>query len=68
VERTPLLALSDQVLQDLRADEELRELLGAEISQQHRLVHVHQDKLERVIELLRARGFEVRQEDKSQGC
>jgi len=29
---------------------------------------VHQDKLERVIELLRARGFEVRQEDQFQGC
>jgi len=60
VEHAPLLALSDQILQDLRADEELRDLLGAEIPQQQRLVHVPQDKLERVVELLRKRGFEVR--------
>ena len=59
VEHTPLLALSPQVLQDLLADEELRELLGTEVAPQLRLVHVVPDKLERVIELLGERGFEV---------
>ncbi len=59
VEHAPLLALPAQVLQDLQADEELRELLGTEVAPQLRLVHVVPDKLERVIELLRERGFEV---------
>ncbi len=59
VEHTPLLALSPQVLQDLLADEELRELLGTEVAPQLRLVHVVPDKLERVIGLLGERGFEV---------
>ena len=59
VEHTPLLALPDQVLQDLLADEELRELLGTEVAPQLHLVHVVPDKLERAIGLLRERGFEV---------
>jgi hypothetical protein len=59
VEHAPLLALPAQVLQDLQADDELRELLGTEVAPQLRLVHVVPDKLERVIELLRERGFEV---------
>ncbi len=59
MEHAPLLALPAQVLQDLQADDELRELLGTEVAPQLRLVHVEPDKLERVIELLRERGFEV---------
>ena len=59
VEHAPLLALPAQVLEDLQADEELRELLGTEVAPQLRMVHVVPDKLERVIELLRERGFEV---------
>ncbi len=60
VEHAPLLALSAQVLQDLQADEELRDLLGPEVASQSRLVHVPPTNLERVIALLRERGFEVR--------
>ncbi len=60
VEHAPLLALSPQILQDLQADEELRALLGTEVAKEQRLVHVPADKLERVIELLRQRGFEVK--------
>jgi hypothetical protein len=48
-----------QVLQDLKDDEELGELLGTEVTSENRLVHVTPDKLERVMELLRKRGFEV---------
>jgi hypothetical protein len=59
VEQAPLLALSSQVLADLQADEELGQLLGSEVAPQFRLVHVPADHLERVIELLRERGFEV---------
>lgn len=59
VEPAPLLSLPDQVLQDLQADEELKALLGTEVPQQLRLVHVTPDNLERVKELLRERGFEV---------
>lgn len=59
VEHAPLLALSPQVLQDLQLDEELRALLGTEVAKEQRLVHVPADMLERVIELLRQRGFEV---------
>jgi len=59
VESAPLLSLSAQVLQDLRADGELQELLGAEVAQERRLVRVAPDKLERLVELLQERGFKV---------
>ena len=59
VEHAPLLSVPVQVLQDLKDDEELGELLGAEVASENRLVHVTPDKLERVMELLRKRGFEV---------
>ncbi len=59
VERSPLLRLSTQVLQDLQADEELNALLGSEVEQQSRLVRVDASALERVIALLHERGFNV---------
>jgi hypothetical protein len=59
VEQAPLLYLPAQVLQDLQADEELQHLLGSEVAQQGRLVRVPADNLERVVELLKDRGFVV---------
>ncbi len=59
VEHAPLLSLSTQALQDLQADEELKTLLGPEVAQGSRLVHVNAENIERVVELLRKRGFVV---------
>jgi hypothetical protein len=59
VEQAPLLLLSAQALQDLQADEEVGPLLRTEITQEHRLVRVPREVLERVVELLKERGFEV---------
>lgn len=59
VEHAPLLRLSEQVLRDLQADDELRALLGTEVEQQSRLVHVDAANLERVVALLHERGFTV---------
>jgi hypothetical protein len=59
VEQIPMLRLSSQVLQDLQSDEDLKELLGAEVEQHSRLVRVDAAHLEKVRELLRTRGFEV---------
>ncbi len=59
VERAPLLRLDEEVLHDLAADKELGNLLGPEVEQQARLVRVDPDNLERVIALLRERGFSV---------
>ncbi|HEY4035085.1 MAG TPA: helicase-associated domain-containing protein [Ktedonobacteraceae bacterium] len=57
VERAPLLCLTEEVLHDLEADEELRSLLGPEVEQQSRLIRIDPDNLERVIALLQERGF-----------
>lgn len=59
VEQAPMLYLSDQVLRDLQSDEELQYLLGSEVAQQGRLVRVPAEHLERVVELLKERGFVV---------
>ncbi len=59
VEQAPLLYLQAEVLQDLLADEELQHLLGTEVAQQGRLVRVPPRNLERVVELLKDRGFVV---------
>ena len=59
VEQAPLLYLPAEVLQDLLADEELQHLLGTEVAQQGRLVRVPPRNLERVVELLKDRGFVV---------
>jgi hypothetical protein len=59
VESSPLLSLSPQTLEDIQVDEELGPLLGMEVAQNNRLVRVAREDLERVIELLKERGFEV---------
>jgi Helicase conserved C-terminal domain len=57
VEKAPLLRLSAQVLQDVLADPEMSALLGTEVEQPSRLIRVEPENLERVLELLRDRGF-----------
>ena len=59
VEPSPMLYLSAPILHDLQSDEDLQSLLGPEIPQQGRLVRVPPENLERVVELLRERGFAV---------
>jgi len=59
VEQTPMVRLSPQVLQDLRADAEFAPLLGGELEQESRVVRIHADDVARVVELLRERGFMV---------
>jgi len=59
VEQAPLLRLSNQVLQDIQDDEELGKLLGREVPPESRLVRVPPKALERVVELLKERGFSV---------
>jgi hypothetical protein len=59
VEHAPLLRLSNQALQDIQSDEELGPLLGAEVPSDSRLVRVPPEVLERVVELLKERGFSV---------
>jgi hypothetical protein len=59
VEHAPLLRLPSDVFQDLRCDEELRPLLGTDIEQSYCLVRIDPAHLERVLVLLRERGFEV---------
>jgi len=59
VEPAPLLRPSAPALQDIQADAELGPLLGTEVPLDNRLVRVDPGSLERVMELLRERGFEV---------
>ena len=59
VEPAPLLRLAPEVLHDLYADDELSTLLGSEVEQRQRLVHVDAQNLARVLEILRERGFDV---------
>jgi hypothetical protein len=59
IEHTPLLRLSHQALQDLQADEEIGPLLDSEVPPDTRLVHVPTEALDRVIELLKDRGFTI---------
>jgi hypothetical protein len=59
VEQAPLLRLPSPILQDVLADPELQSLLGPEIEQPGRLVHVDPANLERVLALLRERGLSV---------
>jgi Helicase conserved C-terminal domain len=59
VESAPLLRLSVQVLQDLQSDQEIQSLLGSEVEQQQCLVRVEASQLERILALLRMRGFDV---------
>jgi hypothetical protein len=59
VEHAPLLRLSAQALQDIQADEELGLLLGTQVPPESRLVRVPPETLERVVELLKERGFSI---------
>ena len=59
VEAAPLLSLSPQALSEILADEEIGPLLATPVPAEKRLVRVPQENLERVIELLKERGFEV---------
>ena len=59
VEHAPMLRLSNQALQDIQSDEELGPLLGGEVPSNSRLVRVPTEALERVVELLKERGFSV---------
>jgi hypothetical protein len=57
VEQEPLLRLSHQVLEDLQADEDIGPLLASEVPSETRLVRVPFEVLDRVLELLKDRGF-----------
>src|SRR5579883_1407702 len=57
IERSPMLRLPAQVLQDLQKDEELKLLLGSEVEHESRLVRVDSENLAQVEKLLNERGF-----------
>jgi Helicase conserved C-terminal domain len=59
VEQLPLLRLSHQALQDIRADEDIGPLLASEVPSDTRLVRIPPDALGRVLELLEDRGFHM---------
>ena len=59
IEDTPLLRLSQQALQDIQADEEIGPLIDSEVPPDTRLVRVPTEALDRVMELLKDRGFTV---------
>ncbi|HXZ03385.1 MAG TPA: helicase-associated domain-containing protein, partial [Ktedonobacteraceae bacterium] len=59
VEKTPLLRVSSQAFLDIQADEEIGPLLGSEVPSDTRLVRVPLEALDRVLELLKDRGFTV---------
>ncbi|HZO75446.1 MAG TPA: helicase-associated domain-containing protein [Ktedonobacteraceae bacterium] len=59
IERSPMLRLPAQVLQDLQSDEELKLLLGTEVEHESRLVRVDPENLAQVEKLLNERGFAV---------
>ena len=59
IEHTPLLRLSNQALQDIQADEEIGPLIDSEVPSDARLVRVPTEALDRVMELLKDRGFIV---------
>jgi Helicase conserved C-terminal domain len=59
IEHTPLLRLPTDIFQDLLTDEIVRPLLGDEVEQSYRLIRIDPANLERVLALLRERGFQV---------
>jgi hypothetical protein len=59
IEHAPLLRLPTDIFQDVRLDEELRTLLGTDVEQSYRLIRIDPAHLERVLALLRERGFQV---------
>ncbi len=59
IESAPLLCLAASTLPDILADEEIGPLLGVPLPAEKRLVRVSPENLERVVELLRERGFDI---------
>lgn len=59
IEHAPLLRLPADIFQDLHLDEELRPLLGTDVEQSYRLIRIDPTHLERVLALLRDRGFQI---------
>jgi hypothetical protein len=59
IEQAPFLCMTEEVLHDLRADDEFGSLLGPEVECQSRLIRIDPTNLERVLALLRERGFRV---------
>jgi len=59
VEQSPMLYLSEQILQDLQADDAIQSLLDEPVPQEGRLVRVPAEHLAAVLEKLRELGFEV---------
>jgi len=59
IEHAPLLRLSMKALQDIQADEDIGPLLDAEVPPATRLVRVPTEVLDRVMELLKDRGFTI---------
>jgi len=59
VESAPMLSLSNQILQDILVDEEIGPLLSEPVPIEKRLVRIPEQHLQRVVQLLRERGFEV---------
>lgn len=59
IEPAPLLRLPTDIFLDLQSDEEIHPLLGAEVEQSYRLIRVDPAHLERLLGLLRERGFQV---------
>jgi hypothetical protein len=59
VEHTPLLAVHNDVLQDLLADASVAMLLGTVVDAQTRLLHVRDTDLPALLALLRQRGFTI---------
>ncbi|MBO0795668.1 MAG: helicase-associated domain-containing protein, partial [Ktedonobacteraceae bacterium] len=59
VESVPLLRLSEQMLRDIQEDADIQQLLGDEVEEHSRLVRVSPSNLERLLELLRERGFTI---------
>ena len=58
-EKPEFPAVRGAQLRDIQADEELSMLLEREVSSESRLVRIPSDRLARVLELLRERGFAV---------
>ncbi len=59
IEHAPLLRLPADIFQDVRFDEELCALLGTDVEESYRLIRIDSANLERVLALLRERGFQM---------
>jgi hypothetical protein len=59
IEPAPLLRLPADIFQDLQSDAEISALLGSEVEPSYRLIRIDPAHLERLLTVLRERGFEV---------